>query len=154
MGCLRLFNWLRLDCFLLRHHSFKFLSFGVKSENPSLATIWMDHVHLRPSCVVKTSMMTLAINIIREFVLLTVLIASDALSLPERQSTLYTHLIVRFNLKVLVTIIEDAGQVLESAIIVVAIIWIHLVRPPSLEFFNRRFDSNLARKHLSLAHLR
>ena len=155
IGCLSFFNWLRLYSFLLLcHHSLKFFSFWVKSKNTSNAMIRMAHIHLRPSCIIKTSMLIWAVYIIWEFVLLHVPITSDPLSLHELQSALYTHLIVCFNLEVLVRIIKDAGQVIKSSFWIAIFVWLHLVRPPALEFFNRWFDSTLARKHLSLAHLR
>jgi hypothetical protein len=153
--CLGLLNRLRLlNVWLLRHDSFEFLSSVVKSENSSHAMVCVVHISLIPSCVSNTSFLTWAIDIIRETILLLVQITSDTLSLHESQSAIYTHLIVSFNLKVLVGIIENAGQMRKSPFLVVSIIWINLERPPSLEFFNCRFYSTLAGSNLSYFFLR
>jgi hypothetical protein len=109
IGCLSLFNWMRFYYFrLLSYHSFEFLTSRVKSENFSHAMVSVNHVSLTPSSVFKASLLTWAIDIIWKTVLHLICITSDSLSHLEWKCAIYTHLIVCFNLEILIGIIEDA----------------------------------------------
>ena len=124
---------------LLAHQSPIFSSWSIKSENPSLPMVSMDHVFLKPSCILKSSKMIWAVDIKRESTILHVIATWDALILHKRLNALYTNLIVIFNLKILVLIVENAWQIVKIPLIVVFIFVINFIRPPSLYSFKFRF---------------
>ena len=100
----------------------KFRSFGIEPIEPSYVMVGMGQVFLTPSCICKSSKLILAVYCVSKSVLLHVLITGDILRRHKRLRTLYAHLVVIFNLKVLVGIVKDAWQVFIPLLVVFIIL--------------------------------
>lgn len=127
--------WHLLGCMLVPDVS-EFLCRVIKSENFALAVIRVSFVSLEPVRVRVSCCSAGAPDIIVETVSDSLLVSRNSLS-HAKLTIFAANLVVRFNLPVLIWVVEDAVKVAEVSGVVICVAAVNLVRPPAFEVRNR-----------------
>lgn len=135
-------------CRLFNHHRFEFWWMSVKSEDFSNSVIHMVTISLSPSGTFANCKRTWARNFVFVSILYFFLISCYVLNFSKCRLADATHLIVHFNLEVLIWIIKNAWLMGKSSLLIIPFFLFNFISPPSLDILDGLLSSKKSRRIL------